>query len=201
MKEIQEILDKIEELGWVITDEGNNYLLSKFSPAGQDFNVIVTKSDDVNKFIENIYEAYENYDVSEEVRLWIDDFGHGKNGAPYEIKDLVEDMEWCKQAIYDLWHELSGNRKKLTKLFEELNTSITPSEDFSKDLEITKEVVDKEVPKRPIEDFEEEGCYHEGEYERVYFHLCPSCGEEVYKTYNKNYCGNCRQRLDWSKEE
>lgn len=112
MKTIQEVLNKIEELGWVITDEGYNYLLSQFSPAEQDFNIIVEKSDDVDEFIKNIYEAYENYDVSEEVRLWIDESGHGINGAPYEIADLVEDMKWCEQAIYDLWCELSGNIKE-----------------------------------------------------------------------------------------
>lgn len=112
MKTIQKVLDKIEELGWTITDEGNNYLLSQFSPANQDFNVIVDKSDNVNVLIENIYRAYENFDVSEEVGLWTDESGHGINGAPYDIEDLVEDMKWCKQVIYDLWCELSGNKKE-----------------------------------------------------------------------------------------
>lgn len=112
MKTIQEVLNKIEELGWNITDEDSSYLLSQYSPAGQDFNVSIEKSDNVNEFINNIYKVYENYDVSEEVRLWTDESGHGKNGSPYEIEDLLEDMKWCKQAIYDLWCELSGNKKE-----------------------------------------------------------------------------------------
>lgn len=30
---------------------------------------------------------------------------------------------------------------------------------------------------------------------------CPSCGEWLHPLYHKNYCGNCRQRIDRSEEE
>lgn len=112
MKTMQEVLDRIEELEWNIQDEGNDYLLSQFSPAGQDFNIYVNKADDVDTFINNIYKTYENYDISEEVSYWVGVDGHGINGAPYELEDLLEDMKWCKQAIYDLWCELSGHKKE-----------------------------------------------------------------------------------------
>ena len=38
------------------------------------------------------YEAY----------LWIGDDGHGRNGAPYHIKDIVSDMEEAEEQIYEL---------------------------------------------------------------------------------------------------
>lgn len=72
---------------------------------------------------------------------------------------------------------------------------------LEKDIKIVQELVDKEVPMKPIEDFEEEECYHEGEYERIYFHLCPVCGKFVHQRYHENYCGNCGQKLDWEVEE
>lgn len=101
-----EVFDEIEELGWCVREDGINCSLSIYSPAEQDFNVEIEKTDDVNTFIDNIYKAYENYDVSEETMLWIDENGHGRNGAPYELEDVLNDMKWCKQAIYNLWCEL-----------------------------------------------------------------------------------------------
>ena len=34
--------------------------------------------------------------------LWLDEFGHGKNGAPYDMKDVYEDFEWVKNRILTL---------------------------------------------------------------------------------------------------
>ena len=42
------------------------------------------------------YEAY----------LWIGNDGHGKNGAPYHIKDIVSDMEEAEKQIHDLLEAL-----------------------------------------------------------------------------------------------
>ena len=36
---------------------------------------------------------YEDFDPDYEAYLWIGDDGHGRNGAPYHIKDIVSDME------------------------------------------------------------------------------------------------------------
>lgn len=112
MKTIQEVLDKIEELGWNVCDDGFGYSLSIRSPEDQDFNVFVKRPDDVDALIDGIYNAYESYDPSYAASLWIGEDGHGKNGAPYDLEDLLNDMKWCKQAIYDLWCELSGNKQE-----------------------------------------------------------------------------------------
>ena len=42
------------------------------------------------------YEAY----------LWIGTDGHGKNGAPYHIKDIVSDMEAAEAMINTLYETL-----------------------------------------------------------------------------------------------
>lgn len=106
-KAIKRLIEKVESLGWTVTDEGDNqYLFSKFSPAGQDFNTYV-EGENAEEIIANLYERYENYDVSEETYLWLDDTGHGTNGAPYEMEDLLNDMKACEQMMLDLYEELS----------------------------------------------------------------------------------------------
>ena len=52
--------------------------------------------------------CYDNYDCSYEAYLWLDNTGHGTNGAPYDMKDVYEDMEACEKMIFELWESLSG---------------------------------------------------------------------------------------------
>ena len=105
--EINELIKKIKNLGWTVEKEENNdYRLGKFSPVGQDFSISIEGK--VQKIcIDSIYFAYENYDVSEETYLWLDNTGHGKKGAPYHMRDVLEDMEACEQMILDLYDELN----------------------------------------------------------------------------------------------
>lgn len=37
---------------------------------------------------------------------WIDGTGHGRNGAPYELEDVLNEIKWCKNSIGELWYEL-----------------------------------------------------------------------------------------------
>lgn len=49
---------------------------------------------------------YEAYDSDYEAYLWIGTDGHGKNGAPYHIKDIVSDMEAAEAMIDTLYETL-----------------------------------------------------------------------------------------------
>lgn len=103
------IVSKIEEYGWSINYEGENlYRLATYSPAGQDFsiNIELKKDIELSEFLKNLYECYENYDVSEEASLWVDSSGHGINGAPYKLEDIVDDMKWCEEQILELYEYL-----------------------------------------------------------------------------------------------
>ena len=107
-KEIEALLSKIEDLGWGTEKEGDSeYRLCKSSPAGQDFSIAVEGSS-IEELIDNIYEAYVDFDVSYETYLWLDNTGHGTNGAPYHMKDVLEDMEACRQMIVDLYSKLAN---------------------------------------------------------------------------------------------
>ena len=87
--------------------DGCYFEFSKFSPAGQDFNIGIDGVEDIESLVALTYKKYVDFDVSEETYLWLDESGHGKNGAPYDMKDLYEDMEACEQMILELHDELS----------------------------------------------------------------------------------------------
>lgn len=75
----------------------------KYSPAGQDFYFSAILSDaDIATLIEDIENYYEDYDVDYQTYIWLDNFGHGMNGAPYRLRDVLEDMEATEKMIGDL---------------------------------------------------------------------------------------------------
>lgn len=102
-KKIKKAFERIENKGWTVTQECDNvYDFGKYSPAGQDFHISIDTENDVDLFKSNVYERYSNFDVSEETYLWLDNFGHGTNGAPYDMKDVYEDMEACQEMILEI---------------------------------------------------------------------------------------------------
>ena len=107
MQELEKIIDVAENLGWCVREEEDNRLnLSQFSSAGQDFNINIESGNDAKTFIQNLIEYAENFDVSYETYLWLDEWGHGGYGAPYDMKDVYEDMEECLKITEDLIDEL-----------------------------------------------------------------------------------------------
>lgn len=91
------------------------YMFSKVSPAGQDFNFEVDIGCDIEDFLDIVDNCYQNFDVSYETYLWLDNTGHGQNGAPYELEDVLGDIKACEQYINDayiiVWRYIEGLRK------------------------------------------------------------------------------------------
>lgn len=104
MKLPEKLIDLIENAGFVIREEGDDILnFSRISPAGQDFDFSIDTENDLELFKNNIFVYDSTFDVSYETWLWLDDTGHGKNGAPYDMKDAYEDMEECEGYILQLY--------------------------------------------------------------------------------------------------
>lgn len=104
MKLGKKLTKAIEAAGFSIYhDDGNVYDFGKYSSAGQDFHFCIDTDEDLGNFLMNILEYYNGFDVSEEAYLWLDDTGHGRNGAPYDMRDVYEDMEECQEFIYELY--------------------------------------------------------------------------------------------------
>lgn len=64
------------------------------------------KGNDTDSLLQEIEEYYEGFDPDYEAYLWIGTDGHGKNGAPYRIKDIVNDMEQAEAMIEKLYETL-----------------------------------------------------------------------------------------------
>lgn len=105
MKTIEQITQIAEGLGWSVDVNDSDIYFSQYTTAGQDFGFYVDK----NKGIaEEVYDYYKNYDPSEEAILWCDSSGHGKNGAPYHLKDILADMEEASAMVKTLYEAISG---------------------------------------------------------------------------------------------
>ena len=90
-----------EDFTLTYNKDNMTYMFSKTSPAGQDFNFEVDIGCDIEDFLDIVDNYYQNFDVSYETYLWLDNTGHGKDNAPYEMEDVLEDMKVCEQYIRD----------------------------------------------------------------------------------------------------
>lgn len=101
------LVDKIgKSRKWNITCEEGYVCFQISTSAGQDCHFEIEKFDDANDFLEELWNYYENFDVSKETYLWLDNSGHGTDGAPYEMIDVYNDMNEYKQEIRELWCRL-----------------------------------------------------------------------------------------------
>lgn len=120
-KRFEKINEIAESEGWEVSHtvfQGEiSFEFSKLSPAGQDFCFTrdVDYEDDedyvLSELRDAVYRYWENFDVCEETYIWLDNTGHGMNGAPEDMKDLYEDMQACEDMIHDLWLALEGRKK------------------------------------------------------------------------------------------
>lgn len=49
---------------------------------------------------------WEDYDVSEETYIWLDDTGHGRSGAPYDLEDVLADKKEWEAKLYEMAQSL-----------------------------------------------------------------------------------------------
>ena len=108
----QKLLDLIisigENKGWTVdtTDNGKDLaciFFQRYSPAGKDFNMsIEMPSNDPKEFLANLSNYYENFDPDGEALYWCDEEGHGINGAPKRLKDIIIDFEEIEKEIKEL---------------------------------------------------------------------------------------------------
>ena len=102
-----------EEAGWNVSigkreDGGYDIAFQMYTDFGQDVNeeFYVKTLEDIKH---EVYERYQNYDPSEEASYWIGPDGHGKNGAPHDMEDILNDMKEVEQSLENLSLTLCGN--------------------------------------------------------------------------------------------
>ena len=105
---MEELIKAIEEQGWQVSITEQDGLkiaeLGRFTPAKHDFIIEVQTFENFTAeiFSAALDECCENYDVDYETYIWLGSDGHGKNGAPYHIKDILADKEWELNKLKEL---------------------------------------------------------------------------------------------------
>lgn len=114
-KMMKKLIEAAIALDWAVSVEEDSYYcsLSTTSPAGQDFSVNVEiKDEDWNEstevFLDGLDYAIDSFDVSSEAYKWLDMNGHGTNGAPFDMKDVYDDAEACRDLLKQLYEELKS---------------------------------------------------------------------------------------------
>lgn len=114
-KIIREVIRCAETNGWHVDAEKHQdkniviFEFSQFTPAGQDFFFSATmQGRSLKSLVSDMEEYYEGFDADSEAYLWLDGNGHGKNGAPYHMKDVVADMEAAEDMVCKLLESVRG---------------------------------------------------------------------------------------------
>ena len=122
-KKFEKIYEIAEREGWKVDsyyvgelDLKVAFSFEKYSPAGRDFVFEVCVRNEVYEDLvfeylkHAVYEYWECFDVCYETYILLDETGHGRNGAPHDMKDIYEDTQDCADMIHNLWLALIGKK-------------------------------------------------------------------------------------------
>ena len=112
-KKIEEVANK---KGWKTTfsEQYDETVIEfeNYTNVGQNLIVTIFINDDssIQDVVNSIHKYWESFDTDYEASLWIGPDGHGKNGAPYHISDIIEDMKDAENMIEELFKEFQKNK-------------------------------------------------------------------------------------------
>lgn len=110
---LNRIVTTIEECGWSVeenSEKDRRYItIGRYSAFGLDFSFdIDIPHEDYDRedceciIADSIATYYENFDVSSEAYVWLDNEGHGKNGAPHDMGALYNDIAGIDNHLREL---------------------------------------------------------------------------------------------------
>lgn len=88
-------------------------------------------------------------------------------------------------------NEIIERLRRLSKSLKEMKC-IDHIEQLDKDIDEIEKIFDKATPKRVIIISNDKN---------ILIFDCPKCGKRTHTNFQRNYCGECGQKLDWSDEE
>lgn len=103
------IVEILEDNGFTynsITEQDGKYYieLNNDTPVGEDWWITVWFDGTDRSFVDSIEDITTNFDVDEEVEVWIP--SRGQNGVPSSISALVHDAEWKLEQLESLLCDL-----------------------------------------------------------------------------------------------
>lgn len=106
-KKKKELIEKVaERFEIIVTWYERDAELSYYSSYGQDYFMTIQDISNTKNFLSDLTDFVESYDIDEEASKWIGPDGHGENGAPYHIEDIIADAKEIKQVYKDFQTEL-----------------------------------------------------------------------------------------------
>lgn len=93
------------DLGWTLIIEDNDFMFERYTKYGQNIGFMV-KADNIKTLYDEVSNYYSNFDVSYETYLWLDERGHGKNGAPHDMSDVYNDIQGYDRKVKMLRDDL-----------------------------------------------------------------------------------------------
>lgn len=102
----EELISITESLGWNVIENKDTLHFFITTPAQQSFSFDLDKKKDIKDLLQSLDDYRNNFNVSSETYRWLDETGHGKNGAPHNMMDVYKDFEWCGEALFYLFCSL-----------------------------------------------------------------------------------------------
>lgn len=100
-----DVEERLEYLNYKVLDRQSNGTIyqieiEKYSDAGQDcVHVLQCEKNNPASVARAFDDLYQSYDPDKETMLWTGPDGHGKNGAPYRLSDVLKDMEGVEKDL------------------------------------------------------------------------------------------------------
>ena len=118
---LKKLLTKAEQLGWVIVQNDEEDVCSYsyefiYLVDTQEFGIYISTENDPSKFLDNLYKIADDFDISYETYLWLDETGHGDKGAPKDMRDVYGNVKYFWEFIKETYAEL---RKLYLKTLQE----------------------------------------------------------------------------------
>ena len=105
MERIEKVLDMLnistyDWHKWGSSDDWYGIVEFWTDTAGQDIPVEIDFDGTAEDFVKKYVEYAENYDVSEEVELYVE--SRGKNGVPSTVRELLDDCQEAKDTLMEI---------------------------------------------------------------------------------------------------
>lgn len=86
---------------------------------------------------------------------------------------------------------------KYAEAYDFIFDATNGGEGMIKELNVIRELICLAIPKKPL--LTRENKNNQRNFNVIEF-TCPTCHKITRTNFERNYCGECGQRLDWSKE-
>ena len=104
---MNETIENIANLcGWKVSIDNGNFEFEQMIGTHDFVFAIQCEEKSLQSFVIQLENYLKNFDVDYETSIWIGKDGHGTNGAPYHIKDILDQMYLAKEQIAALLYEI-----------------------------------------------------------------------------------------------